>query len=202
MLLEHLVYSAALALVVGMIFMHYTGRNPSWLIVVMAVFPDLDYVINRVMLACNCYYPVILNHGDFHNIISLLFFSLVVALICFKFGMKFGDALCCSMIGFAAHLAEDFFVYPAWYGYFYPWSLRVYGFVILPETRNLWNVADSRILAVGLIVLGVAFCLKIYFDGTGKWTIRSLMKNWSGNYMVIKSNVNVLLFGNSEDLEL
>ena len=61
MLLEHLIYSAALALIVGIIFMHYTKRDPTWIIILMTIMPDVDYVVNKVMLAIGFNYPVITN---------------------------------------------------------------------------------------------------------------------------------------------
>lgn len=200
MLLEHMIYSAALALVVGMIFMYYTGRNPSWLVIVMTIAPDTDFIVNRIMMACNCQYPLILNHGDFHNLISMLFFSLVAALILSRYTkMNFGDILCCSMIGFAAHLVEDFVVYTAWYSYFYPWSSRVYGVAIIPETGDLFGLADAHVLVVGVLLLTLAVGVRMYFDGG--WTIRSHIMSYFDVGQRIRYFAEVLLYGNSEKLE-
>jgi hypothetical protein len=201
MFLEHLIYSAAIALIVGMIFMYYTGRDPSWLVMLMTIVPDIDFIISRIMLVCNCSPPFILYHGDFHNIISLLFISLVVALILSRYGMNFGDVLCCSIIGYSAHLAEDFFVYSSWYSYFYPWSLRVYGIAIIPETGNLWGIAGSQVLAVGIILLGLAICIRIYFDDTGKWTVGNWIRGYMNAGRRVKYYIVLLLLGNSEELE-
>jgi len=200
MLLEHIIYSAALALVVGMIYMHYTGRNPSWLVMIMTIAPDTDFIINRIMLACNCQYPIIINHGDFHNLISMLFISLVTALILSRYTkMHFTDVLCCSMIGFAAHLAEDFVVYTAWYGYFYPWSLRVYGVAIIPETGDLFGLADVHVLIIGVLLLTLAVGVRMYFDGG--WTIRNHIMSYFDVGQRIRYFAEVLLYGNSEKLE-
>lgn len=200
MFLEHLIYSAALAIIVGIIFMYYTRRNPSWLVIIMSVAPDSDYVINKIMLACNCSYPIIINHGDFHNLISLSFFSLVVALILYRYGkMIFSDVFICSAIGFLAHFFEDWLVYPDWYGYFYPWSLRVYGVGIIPETGDLFGAADSHILAIGMLLFILAIGIKVYFDD------RLILKNYIMNYFIIgqrvRYSIEVLLYGNSENLE-
>jgi len=199
MFLEHLIYSAAIALVVGMIFMHYTGRNPSWLIILMTIFPDTDLIISRIMTACNLSYPVIINHGDFHNLISLMFFSLVAALILSRYGMKFTDVFICSAIGFIAHFLEDWFVYLDCYSFFYPWSLRVYGLAIIPETGDLLGLAGVRVLLFGVVLLALAVGVRMYFDG--KWTIQSHIMSYFDVGQRMKYYAEVLLSGNSEKLE-
>lgn len=198
MILEHMVYSFALAIIVGLIFVHFTGRDPSWVILVMTIVPDTDFVINRIMILCGLLKPYILNHGDFHNILSLLFFSLVAALILHKYKMPLGDALLCSMIGFSAHLAEDFIVYASWYGYLYPWSLREYGVSILPETRNLWGLADSKILALGLILVCIALFIRVYFDRT--YTIGSWIRKYTHIGQRVKYRTGMFVSGISERL--
>jgi len=40
--IEHIFYSAALAVLIGMIFSRYTGRDPSWIIIAVAFVPDVD----------------------------------------------------------------------------------------------------------------------------------------------------------------
>jgi membrane-bound metal-dependent hydrolase YbcI (DUF457 family) len=194
-----MVYSFALALIVGLIFVHYTGRDPSWVILLMTIVPDTDFVLNRIMAFCGLSSPYILNHGDFHNLLSLLFFSIVAALLLHKYGkMHFGDALLCSMIGFAAHLAEDFIVYASWYGYLYPWSLREYGVSILPETRNLYGFADSKILALGLILVCIALFIRVYFDRT--YTIGSWIRKYTHIGQRVKYHTGTFLSVVSERL--
>jgi membrane-bound metal-dependent hydrolase YbcI (DUF457 family) len=200
MLLEHLIYSAALAIIVGMVYMHYTGRDPSWLVIVMTIAPDTDFIISRIMTACNFCYPVIINHGDFHNLISMLFFSLIAALILSRYTkMNFTDVLLCSMIGFAAHFIEDFLVYASWYSFWYPWSLREYGIAIIPETKDLFGLADTHVLVVGLLLLALVVGVRMYFDV--KWTIRSHIMSYFDVGLRMKYYAEVLLSGNSEKLE-
>jgi len=195
-----MIYSFAVALIVGMIFMRYTGRDPSWVILVMTVVPDLDFVVNRIMRFFHLSSPFILNHGDFHNIISLIFFSLVASLILHKYSkMHFGDALLCAMIGFSCHLIEDFVVYTDWYGYFYPWTLREYGVAILPETRNFYGIADTKILSLGIILVCIAILIRMYFDKT--FTVGNWVRKYTGIGKRMKYYTEVLMSGNSEKLE-
>jgi len=64
MLLEHLIYSAALALIVGIFFVRYTKRDPTWIIVLMTIAPDVDYVVNKAMLAIGFNYPLIIKSNS------------------------------------------------------------------------------------------------------------------------------------------
>jgi len=175
MLLEHLLYSAALAILVGIIFLKYTGKDPTWLIVVMSAVPDTDYVVHMIMEAFNFSYPVIINHGDFHNIFSLVFISLCVSLVLSKFGMNFVHVLVCSMLGYFAHCVEDFIVYPPAYAYFFPFTTDTYGINLIPETGDL-IVAGSEVLAVGLVLFCITICIRMYFDNG--WTIKHYIEDW------------------------
>jgi len=199
MLLEHLIYSAAIAIIAGMIFLRYTGRDPSWIIILMTIAPDSDYVVNIIMRWLGFSYPVIINHGDFHNFVGLTVFSLVAALILSKAGLKFSDVLVCSMIGYVAHFVEDFIVYPPAYSYLYPFSFRSYGINLIPETANLWGVAGTEVLGIGIIVFCIAVCIRMYFDGSG-WTIKNYINDGLHFGKNVKYYAEVLLSGNFEEL--
>jgi hypothetical protein len=196
MLLEHLLYSAALAILVGVIFLKYTGKDPTWLIVVMSAAPDIDYPIHMIMKAFNFSYPVMINHGDFHNILSLLFISLCVALVLSKVGMNFVHVLICSMIGYGAHFVEDFIVYPPAYAYFFPFGTNTYGINLIPETGDL-IVAGSEVLVIGLVLFCLAVGVRMYFDGAG-WTIKQYVNDWLNVGNEMRSYTEILLFGNTE----
>ena len=49
MLLEHLVYSTAIAIVLGTLYRRYTGRDHAWLVVASAYVPDLDIVADGLL---------------------------------------------------------------------------------------------------------------------------------------------------------
>ena len=75
MLIEHPVYSLAIAVIFGMVYRKHTGREMSWIIVLSAYAPDLDVVATYALSALNslgitnftepCGCPLDL-HGDFH----------------------------------------------------------------------------------------------------------------------------------------
>jgi len=174
MLLEHLIYSAALAIIVGMIFMHYTGKDFSWIIILMTIMPDTDYVLSCFIFNCTATLPI--THGDFHNILALVFFSLCAAWALSRVGIQFTDALIYSVIGFGAHLIEDALVYKYLYNYFYPFDVKITGWGIITETRDLFGWAGTQVLLVGVIVFCLAVIIRMcYEDG---WTMSKYIQNY------------------------
>jgi hypothetical protein len=176
MLLEHLIYSAALAIIVGMIFMHYTGKDPSWIILLMTIVPDVDYVLSCFIFNCTATLPI--THGDFHNILALVFLSLCMALVLSRFNIQFTDALICSGIGFGAHLVEDALVYKYWYSYLYPLDTKTMGWGIMTETRDLFGWAGTQVLLAGIIILCLAVGIRMYCEDG--WMMSKYVQNYLG----------------------
>jgi len=166
--IEHLIYSAALAVIVGMIFSRTTGRDPSWIIIAVAFVPDIDLALEKIGRLPGITLPVIIHHGDLHNILVLVVFSLVFAVILQWFGIGFIDGLICSAIGFAAHLFEDALVYKPAYAFLWPISTQNFGLGIIQETRNL-GIASSTVLLIGLILLAGAVLVRTLVEGKGWW---------------------------------
>ena len=48
MLFEHWIYSIAIAIIVGMIYYRFTGRDYSWIIIASAYIPDSDMFIDTI----------------------------------------------------------------------------------------------------------------------------------------------------------
>ena len=70
MILEHSVYSIAIAIIFGMIYRRITGRESSWIIVLSAYAPDVDIIANAVLKKIGV---TVLVYGtpiakDFHNL--------------------------------------------------------------------------------------------------------------------------------------
>jgi len=169
--IEHIIYSAALAVIVGMIFSRFTGRDPSWIIIAVAFVPDIDIVLQRMHVLTWIGIPVIIHHGDLHNILVLLVFSLLIAVILRWFGIRFIDGLICSAIGIAAHFFEDALVYQPAYAFLWPITTHVFGIGIIQETRNIFGIASSTVLVVGLILLIVAVLVRTFIEGRGWWRV-------------------------------
>ena len=193
MLAEHLVYSAALAILVGMLFYRFTGRDSSWIIILFALVPDIDIIANGVL---NRFGFTLLfeghriTHGVFHNIALMVIFGVLVAFLLHPFGIRFFDAFFFSVIGFGAHLFEDALVYKVAYPFLWPFSSEVLGLGLLPNMvseenyfRNFFGIANTEVLIVGLVVLLVAMIIRTYVEGS----------TWIRWYMPEK--VYVTLFG-------
>ena len=171
MFIEHLIYSAAFAVITGMIFSRYTGRDASWIIIALAFVPDIDlplqgiYSLNRIGFSIEIY------HGISHNILVLMVFSLLFASVLCWFGIRFIDGLICSAVGFSAHFIEDALVYNPAYAFFWPITTQEFGIGIMEETRDLFGIASSTVLLIGIILLGLSVLVRMRVEGTGWWRV-------------------------------
>jgi hypothetical protein len=179
MLLEHLIYSTAIAIVAGMVYYRYVGRDPSWIIIASAYVPDIDFVFNPLLkkmgisLMLNGHHIV---HGNFHNMAFLIIYSVSLAFLLHPFGIRFTDSLLFASLGFAAHLFEDALVFDPAYTFFWPITSREFGIGLFHYSADLFGIADSRVLVVGLILIGFSAILRTAFEGTG-WVRRMLPVN-------------------------
>jgi hypothetical protein len=175
MLAEHIVYSAALAIIVGMLFHKYTGRDHSWIIILCAWAPDIDVIANRLLNTLGftlLYDGDKIFHGAFHNIAVMVIFGVLVAFLLHPFGIKFLDSFLLSIIGFGAHLFEDALVYDPGYKFLWPLSSKVLGFGLLPSMlseeyyfRDFFWIANTEVLVIGLVILLVAIIIRTYVEG-------------------------------------
>jgi hypothetical protein len=168
---EHIIYSAALAVIVGMIFSLYTRRDPSWIIIAVAFVPDIDAILQRMHVLTRIGFPLVIRHGDLHNILFLTAFSLLLAAFLHVFGIRIIDGLICSAIGVAAHIFEDALVYNPAYAFLWPITSQKFGIGIMQETRNLVGVASSTVLLIGIILLAGAVLLRTLVEGTDWWRV-------------------------------
>jgi len=160
MLSEHIFYSGAIAILIGMIFYRYTGRDSSWIIIVCAWAPDLDIFL-----------PV--HHGISHNIAAMIIFGMLMAFLLQLFGIKLFDAFFFSVIGFGAHLLEDAMVFDVSYPYLWPFStnnrgLELFSGVISSRGHyiaSFFRIANTEILIVGLLFLLCAIIIRTYLEG-------------------------------------
>jgi len=162
MIIEHIFYSAALAILAGMVFYNYTGRDPSWIIIPCSLAPDLDYIT--------------LHHGAFHTIGFMVIFGIVAAFLLRRPGIKFIDALFFSVTGFGAHLFEDALVYDPGYMFLWPFSSKILGFGILPGVineeyyaRDFFYLANTEVLIIGVLFLLVAILIRIWYERSSSW---------------------------------
>jgi hypothetical protein len=94
-LFEHLIYYTAIAIIAGMVWYKYTGRDSSWIIIASAYAPDFDIVAWSLFKKLDM--NILINgapivHGDFHNIAFLLLFATAAALVLRLAGERFGHS--------------------------------------------------------------------------------------------------------------
>lgn len=179
MIIEHIFYSSALAILVGMVFYRYTGRDLSWIIIICAWVPDLDGITNPILnhlgirLILN---GQLIHHGTFHNIAFMVIFSITAAFLLHPLGIKFFDSFFFSIIGFGAHLFEDALVYKAGYPFLWPFSFKPLGIGLLPNIINednyikdFFGIANYEVLIIGLLLFLVAILIRTYFEQSTSW---------------------------------
>lgn len=177
MLAEHLVYSLAIAIITGMIFFHYTGRDCSWIIVIVAYLPDFDKIagpILRHFFGITLIFGYTIHRGVFHTVAAMFLFGLIIAILLHPFGIRYFDAFIFTAIGTGAHLLEDALVYPANYMYLWPLSSAKIGLAWLTVglseenyTSDFFHLANTEVLLIGLAVLAAAVLIRTRMEGPG-----------------------------------
>jgi membrane-bound metal-dependent hydrolase YbcI (DUF457 family) len=167
-LFEHLIYSTAIAIIAGMIWYKYTGRDPSWIIIASAFAPDFDIVAGELFKKLDM--NILINgapirHGDFHNIAFLLLFATAAALVLRLGGMKFGDSFLFAGVGFGAHMFEDAFVYNPGYAFLWPLSEQRFGIGLFDYKPDLYGIASTDVLIVGVILMVLCGGIRAFYEG-------------------------------------
>ena len=156
MLLEHLIYSTAIAIILGTLYRRYTGRDHAWLVVASAYLPDLDIIADDLLQRIGITVMVHgspIRHGYFHNVAVMLAYASFAALLLHPVGVRLVDSFFFAAAGFGAHLFEDALVYKGGYAFFWPFSLQHYGIGAFEYTRDWYRVANTEVLVVGVIAL-------------------------------------------------
>ena len=183
MLIEHLIYSTALAIFIGMIHYRFFSRDYSWIIIVSAYAPDLDVIsdslLKKMGITVLIYgYPIA--HGHFHNLAILTLCAISVAFLLHPIGFKFLDSIFFAGIGFAAHLFEDALCFKDNYPFFWPLVPKHVGIGLFHYTPNLYGIADKEVLIIGLILLVSSAILRTAYEGT----------RWVANYLPMSGTIS------------
>ncbi|MCX9025590.1 MAG: metal-dependent hydrolase [Candidatus Methanoperedens sp.] len=170
MLFEHLIYSTAIAIIAGMIWYRHTGRDPSWIIIASAYAPDFDIFAGELLKKLDL--NILINgapirHGNFHNIAFLLLFATAAALVLRLAGMKFVDSFLFAGIGFAAHMFEDALVFNPAYAFIWPISGQKFGIGLIDYKPDLYGLANTDVLIVGVISMVLCAGIRAFYEGKG-----------------------------------
>lgn len=156
----------------------YGRKDMAWLIIPISLLPDIDH-FNDVLWD----YGILpwevraipnLHIGMFHTVVMVAIVAIILFVIVKGFSkLPAIDIAIYSVIGYSAHLIEDYLVYPSAYQMLFPFTTKFYGNNFIPETGDL-GIAGARVLGLGLLLLVVAFGLRRYCESIG-W-----MKNIDG----------------------
>ena len=169
MLFEHWIYSTAIAIIVGMLYYRFTGREYPWIIIMSAYAPDFDIFVDTILRRVGVTLlidGIPIRHGSFHNIVVLLLFAFSVALLLHPIGIKFIDSFIFASIGFGAHLFEDALVFNPGYAFFWPLSNQRLGIGIMGYNPNLYGIADIGVLLVGITAVVICVGIRVIYEGS------------------------------------
>ena len=179
MFIEHIVYSAALAILVGMVFYKYTGRDSSWIVILFALVPDLDMIANPALRSLGIRLLLdgsSIHHGTFHNVAIMVLFGIALAFLLHPFGIRFFDSFFFAIIGFGAHLFEDALVYINGYRFLWPFSSKILGIGLLPDImneeyyiRDFFQLVNTEVLLLGLALLLIAIIIRTWYERSSSW---------------------------------
>lgn len=171
MLAEHLIYSAAVAI---LIYTVYRKKEVLYIIIGSAYAPDTDiiadYILKKVGIVMLIYGEPI-KHGDFHNMLVLIIYAILIALLLNTIHIRMKDSFILASIGFGAHLFEDALVFNPGYRFFWPISDKIYGLGLMTNYNgrvDFYGVANKEVLAVGIILVILSICTKYIFDNNVK----------------------------------
>jgi len=173
MLFEHWIYSAAIAVVSGMLYHKFTGRDCSWIIIASAYAPDIDTIVSPLLEKLGItllIYGSPIKHGDFHNIAVLLAYAVFIALLLHPVGIRVADSFFFASIGFGAHLFEDALVFDPGYAFLWPLSMKNSGIGIFNYTPDWYGIADKEVLIIGIIAVVLSLVLRTAYEGK-EWNI-------------------------------
>ena len=180
MIFEHWIYSTAIAIIVGMLYYKQTGRDHSWIIIGSAYVPDLDIIADAAFKRIGITVLIHGNpieHGYFHNIAVLLLFAVLAALLLQTVGIRLMDSFIFAGIGFGAHLFEDALVFNPGYCFFWPLSDQKFGIGVVEYSSDWYGIANTEVLVVGLIAVGVCAAVRAVYEGNG-WVKRMVVPGW------------------------
>jgi hypothetical protein len=171
MFLEHIVYSSAIALLVGLVAIRLHRRDYSWIIVVFAFAPDVDVMLTLVngvlrrLFHAGISFPIHTLHAQLHTLGALAIFTLVLAFVLALLGIPVLTGILYTSLAYGAHLFEDALVYSQGYPLLWPLYSQNIGIGILgPYELDFFGIANVRVLLLGLILLVLAVMVRIYYE--------------------------------------
>lgn len=176
MLAEHLAYSIAIAI---LIYTIYRKKECLYIIIGSAYAPDMDIIADSILKKIGIIVLVYgrpIEHGDFHNILVMILYATLIALILNTINIKMRDSFILANIGFGAHLFEDGLIFNPGYRFFWPISDKIYGLGLMANYNghaDFYGIANTKILIIGVILVILSLCIKYIFDNNIKTAVNT-----------------------------
>ncbi len=174
MLFEHWIYSTAVAI---LIYTIYRKKECLYIIIGSAYAPDTDiiadYILKNIGIIVLVYGRYI-KHGDFHNMLVLIIYAILIALLLSTINVKIKDSFILASIGFGLHLLEDALVFNPGYRFFWPISDKIYGIGLVTNYNghaDFFGIANTEVLIIGVILVILSICIKYIFDNNVKTAV-------------------------------
>jgi len=173
MLFEHWIYSLAVAI---LIYTIYRKKECLYIIIGSAYIPDIDIVADYILKKFGIIvliYGRPIYHGDFHNILVMILYAILVALLLNIISIRMKDSFILANIGFFLHLLEDALVFNPGYRFLWPISDKIYGIGVINYNDNIdfFGIANIKVLSIGILLVISSLYIKYIFDNITKYAI-------------------------------
>lgn len=161
MYLEHIVYSLAVGLVAVMLLKPREAGWCTFIFVISGCMPDVDGIFDLMRYPLDFtggLIPTMVEHSRvFHTTGALLVYAILTGILLARWrSLTFAECAFCAGTGFALHLVEDALVYNPSSAAFWPISAQEVGIGLLPHSRDFFKIANTEVLAIGLVLLALA----------------------------------------------
>lgn len=176
MLSEHLVYSTAIAI---LIYTFFRKKECLYIIIGSAYAPDTDIIADHILKKIGIIvlvYGQHIKHGDFHNMLVMILYAILIALILNTINIRMKDSFILASIGFGAHLFEDALVFSVGYRFFWPISDKIYGIGLISNydgNVDFYGIANTNVLIIGVILVILSLYIKYIFDSNIKTVVKT-----------------------------
>jgi membrane-bound metal-dependent hydrolase YbcI (DUF457 family) len=168
---EHILFSAAVAIIIGAIYTNRTGYVlPVWIIAASCWAPDIDYILQSITHPLSYITHFCIIHGQFHTLWGLLAFAAIIAYLFNKYkGMDWKPVFACAAIGYTTHITCDFFVYDTVIEPLFPvFNCVLWTCPIIDEFGSFYGIGELSIYLWGIMFLIISVMIKFTLSES-KW---------------------------------
>ncbi len=172
MIVEHLFYTGAIAVIAGMVLSSRgIPHEKAYVLIIMvsSILPDIPWLFVEVSSLSGVTLliaPFIPSQSMLHTLAALSIVSILAVPAFRGFHLRpLYVALCCAL-GYGSHLLADGLTHTTRYSLLWPISPEHVGIgLFVPYTPDILGLAWTRVLAVGLVLFGLAIAVRTAVEG-------------------------------------